>query len=66
LTGDPAPVAKIRSLMNLSMIGALGNVQKLELHLNGVASNGWTAAQCAAIDCDAAQALEGFAASQTF
>ncbi len=38
--GDEAIDAKTRSMMNLSMIGALGKMHEWELHLNGAINNG--------------------------
>ncbi len=40
--GDDAIDVKTRSLMNLSMIGALGKMHEWELHLNGAINNGVT------------------------
>lgn len=40
--GDEAIDAKTRSLMNLSMIAALGKMHEWELHLNGAINNGVT------------------------
>ena len=38
--GDEAIDAKTRSLMNLTMIAALGKMHEWELHLNGAINNG--------------------------
>jgi 4-carboxymuconolactone decarboxylase len=38
--GDEAIDAKTRSMMNLSMLGALGKMQEWEIHLKGALTNG--------------------------
>lgn len=64
--GDQAIDAKTRSLMNLSMIGALGKMQEWELHLNGAINNGVTkeeiraAIHVVAIYCGVPQGVECF------
>ena len=64
--GDTALDAKTRSLMNLSMIGALGKMQEWELHCNGAINNGCTveeiraAVHIVAIYCGVPQGLECF------
>ena len=64
--GDEALDAKTRSLMNLSMIGALGKMHEWELHLNGAINNGVTkdeiraAIHVIAIYCGVPQGVECF------
>lgn len=64
--GDDAIDAKTRSLMNLSMIGALGKMHEWELHLNGAINNGCTmeeiraAIHVIAIYCGVPQGVECF------
>lgn len=64
--GDEAIDAKTRSLMNLSMIGALGKMHEWELHLNGAINNGVTkdeiraAIHTVAIYCGVPQGVECF------
>ncbi len=64
--GDTALDNKTRSLMNLSMIGALGKMHEWELHLNGAIDNGVTTEEIRAtihvigIYCGVPQALECF------
>jgi 4-carboxymuconolactone decarboxylase len=43
--GDEAIDAKTRSLMNLSMIGALGKMHEWEIHCRGAIKNGVTVEQ---------------------
>ena len=62
--GDEAIDAKTRSMMNLSMIGALGKMNEWELHCNGAITNGCTMEEIRAIVhvigiyCGVPQALE--------
>ena len=62
--GDDAIDAKTRSMMNLSMIGALGKMTEWELHCNGAITNGCTMEEIRAIVhvigiyCGVPQALE--------
>lgn len=64
--GDEAIDAKTRSLMNLSMIGALGKMHEWELHCNGAINNGATveeiraAVHAIAIYCGVPQGVECF------
>lgn len=64
--GDEALDAKTRSLMNLSMIGALGKMHEWELHCRGAIRNGCTKEEIRAavhvigIYCGVPQALECF------
>ncbi|KPN63451.1 4-carboxymuconolactone decarboxylase [Aliiroseovarius crassostreae] len=64
--GDEAIDAKTRSLMNLSMIGALGKMHEWELHLNGAINNGVSfeeiraAIHVIAIYCGVPQGVECF------
>ncbi len=64
--GDDAIDVKTRSLMNLSMIGALGKMHEWELHLNGAINNGVTkeeiraAIHVIAIYCGVPQGVECF------
>ena len=62
--GDDAIDAKTRSMMNLSMIGALGKMNEWELHCNGAIQNGCNMEEIRAIIhvigiyCGVPQALE--------
>ncbi len=47
--GDDTIDAKTRSMMNLSMIGALGKMHEWELHLRGAITNGVTREEIRAI-----------------
>lgn len=64
--GDDAIDPKTRSLMNLSMIGALGKMHEWEIHCRGAIRNGVTPDQIRAaihvvgIYCGVPQALECF------
>ncbi|GAA0311771.1 carboxymuconolactone decarboxylase family protein [Psychrobacter aestuarii] len=64
--GDDAIDAKTRSLMNLTMIAALGKMHEWELHLNGAITNGCTveeiraAIHAIAIYCGVPQGVECF------
>jgi len=64
--GDDALNAKTRSLMNLSMIGALGKMNEWEIHCRGALTNGVTKEEIRAachvigIYCGVPQALECF------
>lgn len=64
--GDAAIDAKTRSLMNLSMLGALGKMHEWEIHCRGAIRNGVTPDQIRAavhvvgIYCGVPQALECF------
>ena len=64
--GDDALDAKTRSLMNLSMIGALGKMHEWELHCRGAINNGCTLEEIRAaihvigIYCGVPQSLECF------
>ena len=64
--GDEAIDAKTRSMMNLSMIGALGKMHEWELHCRGAINNGVTVEEIRAIIhvigiyCGVPQALECF------
>ncbi len=64
--GDEALDPKTRSLMNLSMIGALGKMTEWEIHLRGAITNGVTKDEIRAaihvigIYCGVPQALECF------
>ncbi|NRP29650.1 MULTISPECIES: carboxymuconolactone decarboxylase family protein [unclassified Aliiroseovarius] len=64
--GDEAIDAKTRSLMNLSMIGALGKMHEWELHLDGAINNGVSfeeiraAIHVIAIYCGVPQGVECF------
>jgi 4-carboxymuconolactone decarboxylase len=64
--GDDAIDAKTRSMMNLSMIGALGKMQEWEIHCKGALKNGVTVEEIRAIIhvvgiyCGVPQALECF------
>ena len=64
--GDAAIDAKTRSLMNLTMIAALGKMHEWELHLNGAINNGCSideiraAIHAIAIYCGVPQGVECF------
>ena len=64
--GDDAIDVKTRSLMNLTMIAALGKMHEWELHLNGAITNGCTveeiraAIHAIAIYCGVPQGVECF------
>ena len=64
--GDEAIDTKTRSLMNLSMIGALGKMHEWEVHLNGAINNGVSkeeiraAIHVIAIYCGVPQGVECF------
>ena len=64
--GDEAIDAKTRSLMNLSMIGALGKMHEWEIHCRGAIKNGVTVEQIRAaihvvgIYCGVPAALASF------
>ena len=64
--GDEVIDAKTRSMMNLSMIGALGKMHEWEIHLNGAITNGVKHNEIRAIIhvigiyCGVPQALECF------
>jgi len=64
--GDDAIDMKTRSLMNLSMIGALGKMQEWEIHCHGAIRNGASVEEIRAavhaigIYCGVPQAVECF------
>lgn len=64
--GDAAIDVKTRSLMNLTMIAALGKMHEWELHLNGAITNGCSveeiraAIHAIAIYCGVPQGVECF------
>lgn len=64
--GDETIDPKTRSMMNLSMIGALGKMHEWEIHVRGALNNGVSVAEIRAIIhvisvyCGAPQALECF------
>ena len=64
--GDKTIDPKTRSMMNLSMIGALGKMHEWEIHLNGAIRNGVSKEEVRAIIhivgiyCGVPQALECF------
>ena len=64
--GDEVINAKTRSMMNLSMIGALGKMTEWELHCKGAINNGVTKEEIRAIIhvigiyCGVPQAIECF------
>ena len=68
--GDEVIDAKTRSMMNLSMIGALGKMTEWELHCRGALANGVTRDELRAIIhvigiyCGVPQALECFRAAR--
>lgn len=69
--GDDAIDARTRSLMNLTMLGALGRMHEWEIHCRGALNNGVTKEQIRAaihvigIYCGVPQALECFRAART-
>ena len=68
--GDETINAKTRSMMNLSMIGALGKMTEWELHCRGAINNGVSKEEIRAIIhvigiyCGVPQALECFRAAR--
>ncbi len=64
--GDEVIDAKTRSMMNLSMIGALGKMHEWEIHLKGALNNGVSVEEIRAIIhvigiyCGVPQSLECF------
>ena len=64
--GDDAIDAKTRSMMNLTMLGALGKMNEWEIHCRGAIGNGVTRAELRAIIhvigiyCGVPQGLECF------
>ena len=68
--GDETIDVKTRSMMNLSMIGALGKMTEWELHCRGAINNGVTKEEIRAIIhvigiyCGIPQALECFRAAR--
>ena len=68
--GDDVIDAKTRSMMNLSMIGALGKMNEWEIHCRGAISNGVSQDEIRAIIhviaiyCGVPQALECFRAAR--
>ena len=68
--GDHTIDAKTRSMLNLSMIGALGKMQEWELHCRGAINNGVTKEEIRSIIhvigiyCGVPQALECFRAAR--
>ena len=68
--GDEVIDAKTRSMMNLSMIGALGKMQEWELHCRGALNNGVSKEEIRAIVhviaiyCGVPQGLECFRAAR--
>ena len=64
--GDDTIDAKTRSMMNLSMIGALGKMHEWEIHCKGALNNGVTIEEIRAIIhvigiyCGVPQSLECF------
>ena len=64
--GDDTIPAKTRSMMNLTMLAALGRMHEWELHLNGALNNGVTKEEIRAIIhviaiyCGVPQSLECF------
>ncbi len=68
--GDEAIDAKTRSMMNLTMIGALGKMQEWELHCRGALNNGVSKQEIRAIVhtiaiyCGVPQGLECFRAAR--
>ena len=69
--GDDVIDAKTRSMMNLSMIGALGKMHEWELHCQGAINNGVTPEEIRAIIhviaiyCGVPQGLECFARAES-
>ena len=68
--GDDVIDAKTRSMMNLSMLGALGKMHEWELHCKGALNNGVTKEEIraivhvVAIYCGVPQGLECFRAAR--
>ncbi len=68
--GDDVIAPKTRSMMNLSMIGGLGNMHEWEIHCRGAINNGVTPEEIRAIIhvvgiyCGVPQALECFRAAR--
>ena len=68
--GDEVIDAKTRSMMNLSMIGALGKMHEWELHCKGAINNGVSVEEIRAvihviaIYCGGPQSLECFRAAR--
>ncbi|MDG1209613.1 MAG: carboxymuconolactone decarboxylase family protein [Paracoccaceae bacterium] len=68
--GDEALDAKTRSLMNLSMIGALGKMNEFKIHTRGALTNGVSkeeiraAIHVVSIYCGVPQGLECFRAAR--
>ena len=68
--GDDVIDAKTRSMMNLSMIGALGKMNEFKIHTRGALTNGVTkeeiraAIHVVAIYCGVPQGLECFRAAR--
>ena len=68
--GDEVIPPKVRSMMNLSRIGALGKMHEWEIHCRGAISNGVSAEEIRAIIhvigiyCGVPQALECFRAAK--
>ena len=68
--GDECIDAKTRSMMNLTMLGALGTMNEWQLHCRGAITNGVTREQLRAIIhviaiyCGVPRALECFRAAQ--
>ncbi len=68
--GDDCIDAKTRSMMNLTMIGALGKMHEWEIHCRGAIHNGVSKAQLRAIlhiiaiYCGVPQSLECFRAAR--
>ena len=68
--GDEVIDEKTRSMMNLSMIGALGKMHEWELHCRGAINNGVTKEEIRAIIhvigiyCGVPQSLECFRAAR--
>ena len=68
--GDEVISPKIRSMMNLSMIGALGKMHEWEIHCKGAIKNGVSPEEIRAIIhvigiyCGVPQALECFRAAK--
>ena len=68
--GDEVIPAKTRSMMNLSMIGALGKMHEWEIHCKGALNNGVSKEEIRAIIhvigiyCGVPQALECFRAAK--
>ena len=68
---QPAGINKTRSMMNLTMIGALGKMHEWEIHCKGAIGNGVTKDELRAIIhvigiyCGVPQALECFRAARS-